>query len=92
MSLRLVSHIGTSCVSLLLCEWYPDNPFRAAIVCHRTIVSKYVKPKITRPVLMLGVLMPLPREIDGIEPQMPLGSAHPGLREVARRCTPLASG
>ena len=52
-----------------------------------------VKPKITRPVPMLGILMQLPPEIDGcIALQMHMVSAHPALRGVVRDCTPLASG
>ena len=51
-----------------------------------------VKPKITRPVSKLGLLMQLPSGTAGcIARQMPVGSAHRELRVVVRDCTPLAS-
>jgi hypothetical protein len=51
-----------------------------------------VKPKGTRPVSMLGILMQHSLEIDRcIVPQMHVGSAHPERHGVGRDCTPLAS-
>jgi hypothetical protein len=55
-------------------------------------MSQTVKPKITRPVSMLGILMQHSLEIDSsIVPQMHAGSAHPERHVVVRDCTPLAS-
>src|SRR5262249_48322413 len=60
---------------------YPNRLYRA-----------HVKPKVTRPVSMLEMVMPPPPELDCcIAPRMPVVSAHPGRHVVVRDCTPLAS-
>jgi transposase-like zinc-binding protein len=67
---------------------------RAIMPCRTAALGGHiqacVKPKITRPVPMLGILMQLPPGIDGcIALQMHMVSAHPELRGVVRDCTPL---
>jgi hypothetical protein len=54
------------------------------------LVRSGVKPKITRPVSKLGILMQRSEIGSCIVPRKPLGSAHPGRHAVVRRCTPLA--
>ena len=50
-----------------------------------------VKPKITRPVSMLGILMPPAPALDGgIALHMPVVLAYAGRQAVVRSCTPLA--
>jgi hypothetical protein len=54
--------------------------------------SADVKPKVTRPVSMLGILMQhAPEHGCCIAPRMPVVSAHSERHVVVRDCTPLAS-
>ena len=55
-------------------------------------INTPVKPKITRPLAMLGILMQLaPVRSSGIGQRMPVVSAHRELHVVVRSGTPLAS-
>jgi hypothetical protein len=59
--------------------------------CSR-VIWHFVKPKITRPVSMLGLLIqPSPETSRCIVLHMPVVSAHPERHVVVRDCTPLAS-
>jgi hypothetical protein len=59
---------------------------------NQELVKAGVKPKVTRPVSMLEMLMqPAPEMCRCIALRMPVESAHQGHHVVVRCCTPLAS-
>ena len=66
--------------------------YRPADLLPRSYDLLNVKPKITRPALMLGVLMRQSPKMRDIGLRMPLGSAHAVRHEVVRCCTPLTIG